>query len=526
MNIELEALERNGTWVITELPAGKQAIGCKWLYKTKYKPDGTIDRFKSRLVILGCRQIQGIDYGETFAPVAKMATVRTLLAVVAIQNWVTHQMDVTNTFLHDDLNEEVYMELPQGYTGWGSRITTESLLTSVTRKAAVTRLVCKLVKSLYGLKQAPRCWFSKLSATLKEDGFSQSKAVYSLFTKVTQTTITLILVYVDDLLLAGSSIDKINELRSMLSHNFHMKDLGEIRYFLGLEVHRSANGFFISQKKYVMDLLKEYHMIAVTHSKLPMETHLKLTPEKGEPLADVQPYQKLLGKLIYLTVTKPDIVYDVHIFTQYMQKPTSDHMQAAKKLLRYLASNPGQGILLASKSAAQLTAYCDSDWASCAFSRKSTSCYCIMLGNSPLSWKTKKQTVVARSSAEAEYRVMALASCEITWLSTLLKDKGLSDLPSTVLNYDNQAALAIAANPVLHERTKHVEIDCHYIRDKVAAGEIVTQRVPSYAQVADVFTKKLSAKQHSYLLNKLGVTTLDKLVVSSVNSASLRRSND
>lgn len=290
MNIELEALERNGTWVITELPAGKQAIGCKWIYKTKYKPDGTIDRFKSRLVILGCRQIQGIDYGETFAPVAKMATVRTLLAVAAIQNWVTHQMDVTNAFLHGDLDEEVYMELPQGYTGWGSRITTESLLTSVTRKAAATRLVCKLVKSLYGLKQAPRCWFSKLSATLKEDGFSQSKADYSLFTKVTKITITLILVYVDDLLLAGSSIDKINELRSMLSHNFHMKDLGEIRYFLGLEVHRYANGFFISQKKYVMDLLKEYHITAVTPSKLPMETHLKLTPEKGEPLADVQPY--------------------------------------------------------------------------------------------------------------------------------------------------------------------------------------------------------------------------------------------
>lgn len=200
-------------------------------------------------------------------------------------------------------------------------------------------------------------------------------------------------------------------------------------------------------------------------------------------------------------------MYIVHILTLYMQQPTTDHMQAAKRLLRYLVANPGQGILLVSKSAAQLTAYCDSDSVNCAFSRKSTSGFCIMLGASPISWKTKKQTVVARSSAEVEYRSMALASCEVTWLSTLLHDMGITDLPHTVLNCYNQAALAIAANPVLHERTKHVEIDCHYIRDKVAAREIVTKHVPSYVQVADMFTKQLSVKQHSYLMHKLGVAS-------------------
>ncbi|XP_074378686.1 secreted RxLR effector protein 161-like [Apium graveolens] len=232
-------------------------------------------------------------------------------------------------------------------------------------------------------------------------------------------------------------------------------------------------------------------MSGVKPRTIPMETHLKLTPDKGEKLSDPQPYQKLLGKLIYLTVTRPDIVYVVHILTQYMQQPTTDHMQAAKRLLRYLAGNPGQGILFASKSAAQLTAYCDSDWASCAFSRKSTSGFFILLGASPISWKTKKQSVVARSSAEAEYRSMALASCEVTWLSALLHDMGLTDLPPTVINCDNQVALAIAANPVLHERTKHVEVDCHYIRDKVA----------------DMFTKQLSAKHHAYSMNKLGVAS-------------------
>lgn len=230
-----------------------------------------------------------------------------------------------------------------------------------------------------------------------------------------------------------------------------------------------------------------------------------MAPDKDEVLPNPQPYQRLLGKLIYLTVTRPDIVYVVHILTLYMQKPTSYHMQAAKRLLKYLTLNPGQGILLASTSATKLTGYCDSDWASCSFSRRSTSGYCIMLGDSPISWKTKKRTVVARSSAEAEYRAMALASCEITWLTALLKDMGIQKLPPALLNCDNQAALAIAANPVLHERTKHVEIDCHFIRDKIAACEIVTHHVPSYAQIADMFTKQLSAKQHSYLMSKLGV---------------------
>ena len=507
MNVELEALERNGTWVIQALPPGKLAIGCRWLYKTKFKPDGTIERYKSRLVILGCKQQHGVDFGETFAPVAKMATVRTLLAVTAIQNWVTLQMDVTNAFLHGDLTEEVYMTFPQGYSGWGSRIELGNQTNSTLTDADGRRLVCKLVKSLYGLRQAPRCWFSKLSTTLIVNGFVQSKADYSLFTKVTETTIVVTLVYVDDLLIAGNSNEAISWLKSMLSENFHMKDLGEVRYFLGLEIHRSVDGFFVSQKKYLMDLLKEYHISGGNTSKLPMETKVKLEADKGEPLQNIQPYQKIMGKLIYLTVTRPDIVYTVHILTQYMQKPTSEHMNAAKRLLRYLANNPGQGVLLASQSAAQLTAYCDSDWASCSFSRRSTSGYCIMLGSSPVSWKTKKQTVVARSSAEAEYRAMALASCEVTWLSALLKDMGIIDLPPTVLKCDNQAALAIAANPVLHERTKHVEIDCHYIRDKVNSGEIVTRHVPSYAQVADVFTKQLSAKQHTYLMTKLGVKT-------------------
>lgn len=237
-------------------------------------------------------------------------------------------MNVTNAFLHADLDEEVYMSFPQGYKGWGTRIACPQSSTP-DAKMPHTRLVCKLVKSLYGLRQAPRCWFDKLSSTLKANNFIQSKADYSLFTKTSDKTITITLVYVDDLLITGNSTSDINWLKSMLASHFHMKDLGEVKYFLGLEIHRSLNGFFVSQRKYVTDLLQEYHVTGAKHPKLPLETSHKLEPTKGQLLLDHQPYQKLPGKLIYLIVTRPDIVYAVHILTQFMQQPNTKHLLAA-----------------------------------------------------------------------------------------------------------------------------------------------------------------------------------------------------
>lgn len=291
-----------------------------------------------------------------------MTTVRTVLAVAAMENWHAIQMDVTNAFLHGDLHEIVYMKMPQGYTGMGSRVTVNS-----TQNAS--DLVCKLKKSLYGLKQAPRQWFSKLSTTLIDFGYKQSKADYSLFTKVERNHITVVLVYVDDLLIAGSDLSAITQLKNMLSKTFHMKDLGDVTYFLGLEIDRTGSGFFICQKKYTLDLLKEYGMMNAKPLQLPMDSHLKLTPDKGDLLLSPTPYQRLLGKLIYLTITRPDIAFTVQLLSQHMHQPTTVHMQTAKRLLRYLTGSYSQGILLASSSAAYLTTYCDSDWASCLYSR-------------------------------------------------------------------------------------------------------------------------------------------------------------
>lgn len=238
---------------------------------------------------------------------------------------------------------------------------------------------------------------------------------------------------------------------------------------------------------------------------------IKLTPEKGELLSDPSVYQRLIGKLIYLTITRPDICFSVQLLSQFMQNPTTTHLQAAKRVLRYLLGTLSQGILLASSSAAKLTAYCDSDWAGCPTTRRSTSGYCIFLGQSPISWKAKKQSVVARSSAEAEYRSMALTTCEITWLKALLKDLGLKSLPPAVLKCDNKAAIAIAANPVLHEKTKHVDIDCHFIRDHLKAGHIKTEHTSSADQVADILTKVLPVKLHNQHVAKLGTSSKSAL---------------
>ncbi|GJX46110.1 retrovirus-related pol polyprotein from transposon TNT 1-94 [Tanacetum coccineum] len=463
MDDELRALEENNAWEVTSLPLDKKAIPCHWIYKTKLKVDGSLDRKKARLVNNGNKQRKGVDYEETFAPVAKMITLREFLAVAAMNGWDTCQMDVSNAFLHGDFTEEVYMQMPQGYVSKGEKVQDTSFT-----------LVCRLKKSLYGLKHVPRKWFAKLSSTLLSFGQVQYKA---LFIKSDTSSFTAVLVYVDDLLITGSSQTKIQNLKSQLSSHFHMKDLGELNYFLGLEICKGDQGIFVSQKKYALDLLKEPGLSNAKAYKMPMDSDVKLQADIGTPLPDPEVYKRYIGTLIYLTITRPDICYIVLLLSQFMQNPTSVHMQAVKHLLRYLLNSPGQGILLAHKSVVQLTAYCNSDWASCPMTRRSNTGYCILLGQSPVSWKSMKQRVVSRSLAEAEYRAMALTCCEVTWLVSLLKDLGLKDLGLVDLKCDNKSTIYIVANPLFHARTKHIEIDYHYVRDQNKRGEVIPSHV-------------------------------------------------
>jgi hypothetical protein len=363
-------------------------------------------------------------------------------------------------------------------------------------------------KSLYGLKQASRNWYSKFSEVLIEFGFTHSTADPSLFCLHRESGSVFLLLYVDDIVLTGSHPHLISMVKDLLHNHFKIKDLGRLKYFLGIEVAKSKKGLFLSQRQYALDIISDCGLTATKPADFPMEQNLKLSPSDGTILSDPAPYRRLVGRLIYLTVTRPDIAYPVNILSQFMHTPREPHMAAATRLIRYLKSTPGQGLFFASDSNLSLQGYCDSDWASCPTTRRSTTGYCIFLGSSIISWKTKKQSVISRSSAEAEYRAMANATCEITWLSYLLKDIGLPPPTSVPLFCDNQSALHIASNPVYHERTKHIEIDCHVVREKISSGLITTVKVSSANQIADLLTKPLGKDQYMLLKSKMGLSNL------------------
>lgn len=402
MQSEIRALEDNHTWSLVDLPPGKKVLGSRWVYKIKHNSDGSIERLKARLVVFGNHQVEGIDYSETFAPVAKMPTVRVFLAVAAVRGWILHQMDVHNAFLHGDLTKEVYMRLPSGFS------------------ASDPNKVCRLHKSLYGLKQAPRCWFTKLTAALTAYGFVQSYSDYSLFSYVREKVELHVLIYVDDMIVSGSDLGALEALKKYLSSCFHMKDLGVLRYFLGIEVARSSEGISLCQRKYVVDIITECGLLGSRPAGFLMESNHKLAESTSAPLEDAEAYRRLVGRLIYLSFTRPDLAYSVHILSQFLQCLLLDHWHAALRVVRYLKNAPGQGILLRRDCDLSLSGWCDSDWAACPLTRRSITGWMVFLGGSPISWKTKKQPTMARSSAEVEYRSLAALVCELKGLLTTL----------------------------------------------------------------------------------------------------------
>ncbi|KAK2399633.1 putative mitochondrial protein [Trifolium repens] len=487
MNSELEALSKTGTWVIVNMPPNVRAIGSKWVYKIKHKADGSIERYKARLVAKGYSQIEGLDYFDTFSHVAKLTTVRVLLALASIKGWYLHQLDVNNAFLHGELQEDVYMSIPDGV------------------QCSKPNQVCKLLKSLYGLKQASRKWYEKLTSLLVREGYKQSNSDYSLFTLSHKDNFTALLIYVDDIILSGTCLEEIQRIKSILDSSFKIKDLGTVKYFLGLEVAHSKEGISISQRKYCLDLLNDSGLLGSKPASTPLDPSVKLHNDDGKIFEDISLYRRLVGKLLYLTNTRPDIAYATQQLSQFLHKPTMTHYKAACRVIRYLKHNPGRGLMFNRNSDIQILGYSDADWAGCLDTRRSTSGYCFFIGSSLVSWKAKKQLTISKSSSEAEYRALSTATCELMWLQYLLKDLHIECNKLPVIFCDNQSALHIASNPVFHERTKHLEIDCHLVRDKVQQGLLRLLPIPTNDQLADFLTKALPAPRFQGFISKLGL---------------------
>ena len=293
MDKEIQALEQNHTWDVTNLPFGKLPIGCKWVYKVKLNLDGSVERFNARLVAKGYPQRKGLDFLETFSPVAKTVSVRVLLALAVAKQWLLHQLDINNAFLQGDLDEEVYMTLPPGFHSKGECVSDSS----------TAPRVCKLVKSLYGLRQASRQWYTKLSATIKELGFVQSQVDHSLFMHRKGSLFTTLLVYVDDMVITGNDQASVAFLKSVLDQKFGIKDLGSLKYFLGLKIARNKSGISLSQRKYALEVLEETGMTGCKPVQTPMEQQLKLSKDSGDLLTDLGQYRRLSRVSLRVLIT-------------------------------------------------------------------------------------------------------------------------------------------------------------------------------------------------------------------------------
>ncbi|KAL2236631.1 UNVERIFIED_CONTAM: Retrovirus-related Pol polyprotein from transposon RE1 [Sesamum indicum] len=423
--------DKNHTWDLTPLPQGKKGIGCRLVYKVKLKPDGSVDRYKARLIAKGYNQIEGVDYFDSFSPVAKTVTVRIFIAVASAFFWPLLQLDVNNAFLHGHFDEEVYM--------------------------------------------------------LHRYGFVQSSHDHCLFILRTDAVFLALIVYVDDVLLTGNSLEAITDVKLYIDKLFTIKDLRHAKYFLGLELARSSHGTYVSQRKYLLDIVRDCLLNEATPAATPLHPGIKFDASSGALIAGPDRYRRLVGRLLYLDFSRPDISFAVQQLSQFLQHPREPHIADALHLIRYLKGTSTLGPSFPSGNTLSLSAFSNLNWTSCVDSRRSITGYCIFLGGSLVSWKTKKQTTISRSSAEAEYRSMGSTVCELFWISYLLRDFSIP----VAFHCDNKAAIYITENSVFHECTKHLDIDYHLVRDHFKRGFIRPQHIPSSDQLADLFTCSL-----------------------------------
>jgi hypothetical protein len=405
MQEELNQFKRNEVWDLVPRPEGVNIIGTKWVYRNKSDESGVVTRNKARLVAQGYSQIEGVDFDETFAPVARLESIRLLLGVACILKFKLFQMDVKSAFLNGYLNEEVYVEQPKGFVD-----------------PNYPDHVYRLKKALYGLKQAPRAWYERLTKFLVQQGYRKGETDKTLFVREEKGKFMIAQIYVDDIVFGGMSDPMVKMFVNQMQSEFEMSLVGELTYFLGLQVKQMEDTIFISQSKYAKNIVKKFGMENAPHKSTPAPTHLKLTKDESGTSVDQSLYRSMIGSLLYLTASRPDITFAVGVCARYQAEPKISHITQVKRILKYVNGTSDYGILFSHGNDSRLIGYCDADWAGSADDRKSTSGACFFLGSNLISWFSKKQNSVSLSTAEAEYIAAGSSCSQLLWMKQMLKE--------------------------------------------------------------------------------------------------------
>ena len=498
MDEEMSSQIKNNTWTNVQKSENQRIIGCRWIYKYKLGiPEVEEPRYKARLVAKGYAQREGVDYTEIFAPVVKHVSIRILLTIVAQEDLELEQLDVKTAFLHGELKEKIYMAPPEGY---------ESMFKP--------NEVCLLNKYLYGLKQAPRQWNKKFDNYMSEIGFIRSNYDSCACTKVLKDEFMMyLLLYVDDMLVAAKNKEAISQLKKELSSKCEMKDLGPAKKILGMEIIRDRpNGaLWLSQEEYLNKILISYDMQESKHVTTPLGAHFKMSAATEEDLARDEefmkfvPYSNAVGSIMYAMIgTRPDLAYPVGIISRYMSQPVKNHWLGVKWVMRYIKGTLDTKLCFKRSANFKIVGYCDADHAADLHKRRSITGLVFTMGGNTISWKSGLQRVVAISTTESEYMALTEVVKEAVWLKGLLKEFGYEQR-SVEIFCDSQSAITLSKNNVHHERTKHIDVKYHYIRQVIVNGDVEVTKISTEKNPADIFTKVLPVRKFKTALDLLRV---------------------
>lgn len=498
INEEHKSLITNGTWELVDPPDDCNVIGCRWIFKKKLDAAGNIDRFKARLVAQGFGQRYGWDYDDVSAPVAMQSTLRVLLTIAGHQKLQVEHLDIKTAYLYGTLEEVIHMRQPQGFVVPGKE-----------------HQVCRLRKSMYGLKQAARVWYNTMTAILKDLGFEPCQGDTCLFRKRLENGLLMfLLLYVDDILIACKYGERIKEVEEALRRRLTVSTLGDISWFLGIQIMKDSDGFYtLSQEHFIKKIVSRFGLDGAKGSKYPMDTNYFKLRLDSEKLKDNANYQKLIGCLLYLsTHSRPDITACVGILSRCVSCPTITDWTEAKRVVRYLIYSIDYGLRLGTNNERELllTGFCDADWAGDTGDRKSCSGFLYTLGGATVSWTSRKQGCVAMSTMEAEYIALSEAVQQAMWLRSLLEEMDQKQVRATVIFEDNRSCLDFVAQDHQKQRSKHIDTRLHYTKDLCASGKIKLKYCSTENMTADILTKPLGSLKMKKFALELGLVSISR----------------